>query len=151
MDVREGGLDHPDVVALLQLHFDDMLAHSPCGSCHFLDLSALAAPDVRFWTMWDGDVLLGCGALKTIGEAHGEIKSMRTAPGALRRGVARALLDHIMAAARTMGLTRLSLETGTGPTFDPAHALYRANGFDYCPPFGSYEATDFNSYMTCVL
>tara|TARA_Y100000815_G_scaffold72632_1_gene61370 strand:- start:562 stop:1017 length:456 start_codon:yes stop_codon:yes gene_type:complete len=145
--VREGRLDHPDVIALLEIHFAAMLANSPPGTCHFLDLSGLAAPGVDFWTVWDGETLLGYGAMKLLAPDHGEIKSMRTTPAALRRGVATALLDHIVTTARERGITRLSLETGTGPEFDAAHALYRRHGFEPCGPFGDYPATDFNSYM----
>ncbi|WP_109809089.1 GNAT family N-acetyltransferase [Sphingosinithalassobacter portus] len=148
MEIRQGGLDHPDVVALLQLHFEAMLANSPPGTCHFLDLSGLAGRDVRFWTVWDGETLLGCGAMKQLAPDHGEIKSMRTTPAALRRGVATALLVHIMTDARQRGICRLSLETGTGPEFEAAHALYRRHGFEACGPFGAYQATDFNTYMT---
>ncbi|QIG81408.1 GNAT family N-acetyltransferase [Stakelama tenebrarum] len=151
MEIRQGGLDHPDVIALLELHFAGMLANSPCGSCHFLDLSGLATPDVTFWTIWDGETLLGCGAVKEIAPDHGEIKSMRTAPAALRRGVGRKMLAHILKTAGERGYARLSLETGTGAAFDAAHALYRAHGFEACGPFGDYVASEFNVFMTKVL
>lgn len=151
MEIREGGLDHPAVIDLLRLHFESMLANSPPGTCHFLDLSGLAADDVTFWTVWDGTAVLGCGALKLLDRAHGEVKSMRTAPAALRRGVAAALLTHIVATAQARGLERLSLETGTGDSFDAAHALYARHGFTDCPPFGAYQASDFNRFMTRTL
>lgn len=151
MEIRRGGLDHPDVIALLETHFEAMLAASPPGTCHFLDLSKLRGPDVHFFTAWDGDDLLGSGAFQQIGERHGEIKSMRTNKRALRRGVAAALLAHIESEAREAGIERLSLETGTGPAFEAAHALYRRFGYDYCEPFGDYEATEFNSYMTRLI
>lgn len=141
-------LDHPAVVALLQRHFDSMLAHSPRGTCHFLDLSGLAAPDVTFFTLWYGETLLGCGALKAIDTGHGEVKSMRTADAALRRGVAATLLAAIIEAARAKGMRRLSLETGSGEPFAAAVALYLRHGFDWCEPFGDYEATPFNRFMT---
>ncbi|HCB75907.1 MAG TPA: GNAT family N-acetyltransferase [Sphingomonas bacterium] len=148
MQLRDGLLDHPAVVALLHTHFAGMLAASPPGTCHFLDLDALAAPEVTFVTAWDGDTLLGCGALKALGDGQGELKSMRTAASALRRGVAAAILTHLIERARAAGMTRLYLETGTGPAFDAAEALYRRHGFAPCGPFGDYRATDFNRYMT---
>ena len=129
MEIRAGHLDHPQVVALLEQHFAGMLASSPPGSCHFLDFSGLAAPDVTFWTVWDGETLLGMGALKELDPAHGEIKSMRTTPAALRRGTAAFLLQHIVETADRRGYRRLSLETGSGDSFLPAHALYRRFGF----------------------
>jgi putative acetyltransferase len=151
MEVRVGGLDHPAVVALLHEHFAGMLAASPPGTCHFLDLSKLAVPEVTFLTCWDGDDLLGCGAFKRIEDGHGEVKSMRTAQGALRRGVATLLLTAIIQRARADGLTRLSLETGTGPSFAAAEALYQRHEFEPCGPFADYEDTPFNRYMTRVI
>lgn len=152
MDVREGGLDHPQVVALLQLHLDSMHAHSPPDSVHALDTSRLQQPDIRFWTAWDGAQLLGCAALREIDAAHGEIKSMRTDPEHLRRGTGAALLRHILQVARERGYTRLSLETGTGPAFEAAHGLYRQFGFTDCAPLAGYPAADpFSRFMTRVI
>ncbi|PCD04265.1 GNAT family N-acetyltransferase [Sphingomonas spermidinifaciens] len=151
MDLRDGQLEHPAVVALLREHFAGMLAASPPGTCHFLDLAALAAPEVTFVTAWEGETLLGCGALKALGDGHGELKSMRTAAAALRRGVAAAILTHLIDRARAAGITRLSLETGTGPAFAAAEALYLRHGFTPCGPFADYEATEFNRYMTRAL
>jgi putative acetyltransferase len=151
MEIREGQLDHPAVVALLHAHFAAMLEHSPAGMTHFLDLSALAAPEVTFLTAWEDGALLGCGALKALGGGHGELKSMRTAAAALRRGVASVILTALIDRAQTAGLTRLSLETGTGSAFTAAEALYLRRGFEPCGPFGDYEATGFNQYMTRAL
>lgn len=148
MELRDGRLEHPAVVALLHEHFAGMLAASPKDMTHFLDLGALAAPEVTFVTAWESETLLGCGALKVLGGGEGELKSMRTAASALRRGVASAILTHLIERARAAGMTRLNLETGTGPAFDAAEALYRRHGFVPCAPFGDYEATDFNRFMT---
>lgn len=148
MELHDDRLDHPAVVALLHEHFAGMLAASPKDMTHFLDLSALAAPEVTFVTAWEGETLLGCGALKALGGGEGELKSMRTATTALRRGVASAILMHLIGRAREAGMTRLNLETGTGPAFAAAEALYRRHGFAPCGPFGDYEATDFNRFMT---
>lgn len=151
MDIREGGLDDPRVVALLNAHFANMLANSPKDSTHFLDLTALAGPGVTFWTAWDGDDLLGCGALKQLDTAHGEIKSMRTAAEHLRRGTGAALVSHILQAARARGYKRLSLETGSGEAFEPAHALYRQFGFTECAPFADYKADPFSRFLSRVV
>lgn len=151
MDLREGGLDHPAVIALLEEHFAGMLANSPAGSCHFLDLSGLRGPDITFWTAWEGDALLGCGALKQLDPGQGEIKSMRTASGHLRRGVAAALLERIMETARVRGYRRLSLETGSGESFDAAQRLYRLFGFTECPPFADYRPDPFSRFMSRAL
>ncbi|UYY57648.1 GNAT family N-acetyltransferase [Sphingomonas sp. S2-65] len=152
MEVREGGLDYPQVVALLQLHLDSMRAHSPPDSVHALDTSRLQQPDIRFWAAWDGAQLLGCAALREVDAAHGEIKSMRTHPEHLRRGTGAALLRHILQVARERGYTRLSLETGTGPAFEAAHGLYRQFGFTDCAPLAGYPAADpFSRFMTRVI
>lgn len=151
MEIREGGLSDPRVIALLESHFAELLANSPEESTHFLDLSGLAAPDVTFWTAWAGDDLLGCGALKQLDGRHGEIKSMRTARAHLRRGAAAALVEHILATARARGYARLSLETGSGPAFEPAHALYRRFGFAESEPFGSYREDPFSRFYTLAL
>ena len=151
MEIREGGLDDPQVIALLNVHFAGMLANSPKDSCHFLDLSGLRAPGVTFWSAWDGDDLLGCGALKQLDPAHGEIKSMRTSAEHLRRGTGAALVSHILGVSRARGYKRLSLETGSGPTFEPAHALYRQFGFTECAPFADYKEDPFSRFMSRVL
>ena len=152
MHILEGGLDEPQVIDLLNLHFAGMLANSPEGSCHFLDLSGLKAPDVTFWSVWEGEELLGCGALKQLDTGHGEIKSMRTRPEHLGKGVGAHMLQRIMATARERGYRRLSLETGSAPSFDPAIALYRKFGFSDCGAFAGYPADDpFSRFMTRVL
>ena len=136
---------------LLAEHLAGMAEQSPPESIHALNLDGLRAPDITFWTAWDGDDLCGFGALKELSPAHGEIKSMRTALAHLRKGVAAALLAHIIEEARRRKYERLSLETGSGPGFDAAHALYRRFGFENCGPFASYRDDPFSRFMTLVL
>lgn len=137
-----------EIRALLETHFAAMLANSPKDSCHFLDFDGLNASDVTFWSIWDGNSLAGCGALKEIDCGHGEIKSMRTHRDYLRKGAASAMLDHIIATAKKRGYTRLSLETGSSYSFEPALALYTRNGFVPCPPFAGYSLDPFSIFMT---
>jgi putative acetyltransferase len=151
MELRDGGLDHPAVQALLRLHLSGMADHSPPDSIHALDLSGLTGPDITFWSVWDGDAAVGFGALKMLEPGHGEVKSMRTAPAYLRQGVAAAVLDRIIATARERGYTRLSLETGSGPAFTAAHMLYRRHGFVECGPFGAYRPDPFSRFMSLAL
>ncbi|WP_439567119.1 GNAT family N-acetyltransferase [Sphingopyxis sp.] len=146
--IVEDDLSGAAIRALLEQHFAGMLANSPAGSCHFLDFDGLNAADVTFWSIHDGDALAGCGALKLLDAAHGEIKSMRTADAFLRRGVAARMLDHIIAEAKRRGLTRLSLETGSGATFAAAIALYHRYGFADCEPFAEYKPDPFSRFMT---
>lgn len=148
-------LDQPsraDVRALLEAHLRDMHAQSPPGSVHALDVTRLQAPNIHFWTARDADgALLGCAALKLLGAGHGEIKSMRTPQELRRRGVGRALLAHLIAQARALGLARLSLETGAQAAFAPAQALYQRFGFGYCEPFADYRPDPHSVFMTLAL
>lgn len=116
-----------------------------------LDLSGLRDPAVTLWSIWDGGDLLGMGALKQLDAAHGEIKSMRTAPDQLRRGAAATMLDHLLAEARARGYRRISLETGSTAAFAPARALYERIGFTETGPFADYTDTGFSRYYTLVL
>lgn len=141
----------PEIAALLQAHLDAMHAHSPAESVHALDLDKLRQPDITFWTAWDGASLLGCGALKAHDANFGEIKSMRTDAAHLRKGVAAAILDVIIEAARSRHYERLCLETGTGAPFEPAHRLYERYGFADCGPFADYTYDPFSRYMTLKL
>lgn len=151
MHIRVDDLTHPAVHALLQEHLDDMHALSPRESVHALDLDRLRDPAITFWTAWDGDTLLGCGALKALDDTHGEIKSMRTPRAARRRGAGRAILLHVLAEARVRGYTRVSLETGSMAAFEPAHRLYEAAGFSRCGPFGDYRPDRHSVFMTLEL
>jgi putative acetyltransferase len=148
MNIIIDDLTHPAVLALLNEHLADMHAYSPPESVHALDHDELRAPDVTFWTAWEGEELLGCGALKELDARHGEIKSMRTSRSQLRRGVAAAMLQHIVGVARERGYDRLSLETGSGGPFDAALRFYEKHGFEYCEPFADYVLDPFSRFMT---
>lgn len=138
-----GNLDHPDVVALLQLHLDSAHANSPAEMVHALDLSALRDRHVTFWSVWDGEGLAGMGALKRIDDARAEIKSMRVVPDRLRRGIGAAMLDHLLREARARGFAWVGLETGGNDAFAPARAMYERAGFAPCEGFGDYQVGEF--------
>ena len=146
-EIREDDLSGEATRALLTLHLAGMHAHSPPGSVFALDLSGLQVPEITVWSAWERNTLLGIGALKVLDPHTGEIKSMRTHPEHLRRGVAAALLEHIIGEARRRGFERLSLETGSGPAFEPALALYRGRGFANGERFGDYTQTAFNQFL----
>ena len=151
MDFREGNLDDPRVADLVREHLTRARAETAVGSSHALDLSGLRAPDVTFWSAWEGDALAGVGALRTLDPTHGEVKSMYTAEAMRGRGVGGAILRHIMGEARKQGMTRLSLETGSWPYFEPARALYRRHGFVECPPYAHYRPDPNSVFMTLEL
>ncbi|HUD30589.1 MAG TPA: GNAT family N-acetyltransferase [Novosphingobium sp.] len=139
------------VLALLQLHLDEMHQWSPPESVHAMPAERLRQPDVAFFSAWDGDALAGCGAIKHLDDGHGELKSMRVAPAYRGRGVGRAILLRLLEEARSRGYARVSLETGRPEPFVPAQSLYRAHGFAECPPFGDYVSDDFSMCMTLDL
>lgn len=151
MDLRRDDLSGPEVQALLAEHVAEMHRISPPGSVHALDLEGLRRPEITFWTAWRGAALLGCGALKELDPLHGEIKSMRTARDHRREGVARALLEHLLAEAEARGYARLSLETGAQEAFAPARALYAAYGFRPCPPFAHYRDDPNSVFLSRLL
>ena len=150
-DIRVDDLSGETTRALLAAHLTGMHQNSPPGHVFALDLSGLRAPNVTVWSAWDGPALVGIAALKELGDGTGELKSMRTHPRHLRKGVATALLEHIIGEARRRGLGRLSLETGSGRAFEPALALYRKRGFRDGEAFAAYRRSDFNQFLHLVL
>ena len=148
MHIINGNFDHPAIRDLLAFHFADLRTTAPPESCHVLPIDAMRVPELHFFAAWQDEELLGFGAVKDLGDGTGEIKSMRTAEAGLRKGVGQAMLDHLIAHARTLGLSRLSLETGSMEFFIPARALYAKNGFTVCPPFGDYQPDPNSVFMT---
>jgi putative acetyltransferase len=148
MIIRPDDVRGPEMARLIREHLRNMHLHSPPESVHALGLEALRQPGITVWSAWEGAELLGCGALKALDPSHGEIKSMRTATPHLRKGVAAAMLAHIMDEARRRNFTRLSLETGSMAAFEPARALYARFGFEECGPFGDYVADPYSVFMT---
>jgi putative acetyltransferase len=151
MIIINGGLDDSRVQRLLTHHFIAARAETAPDSAHALDLIGLKSPEVHFWSAWDGEIVVGIGALKRLSKIHGEIKSMHTELDYRRKGVGRAMLRHIIAEARKMGFSRLSLETGSWPYFGPARELYSRHGFVECQPFGSYAVDPNSVFMTLEL
>jgi len=151
MNIVPGNLDDPRVIDLLHIHLAHSRAETAPGSAHALDLTGLKAPAITFWTVWDEEVLLGCGALKRLSAEHGEVKSMHTVESERRNGIGSAMLRHIIAAARVRAMSRLSLETGSWDYFRPARALYRKHGFVECAPFGDYLPDPNSVFMTLDL
>jgi putative acetyltransferase len=151
MQIARADLVDPGVQALIALHQQAMLAGSPPGLSFALDLSGLQADDITVWEVRAEGRVAAIGALKRLDDRRGEVKSMRTHPDFLRRGLAAALLETIIAHARAEGLTVLSLETGSGPAFEPALALYRRRGFANGEAFGDYALTNFNQCLHLAL
>ena len=151
MRIVSGDFDNAAIRDLLAHHFADLRTTAPPESCHVLPIDAMRVPELHFFAAWEDGVLLGFGAVKDLGDGTGEIKSMRTAADGQRKGVGQAMLDHLIAHARSLGLSRLSLETGAMDFFIPARALYAKNGFTECPPFGDYQPDPNSVFMTRVI
>ena len=151
MKIIVDDLRGPEIAALLESHLDLMRSQSPPESVHALDLDSLRRPEITFWTAWQGEALLGCGALKQMENGEGEIKSMHTAKIARGKGIAAKLLNHLEDHARSNGLTCLNLETGSQDGFAPARMLYSKFGYAICPPFGDYAEDPNSTFMTKVL
>ena len=157
--LAEDDLTGSGIAALLRLHLDEMHQWSPPESVHAMPIERLRAADVTFWSAWDQDArdddgaerLAGCGALKHLDPAHGELKSMRAHPDYRGRGVGKAILHHLLDQARARGYARVSLETGRPEPFLPARRLYESHGFAECPPFGDYVSDDFSICMSRAL
>jgi len=149
--IKTDDLSSPKIAELLAEHLRDMYEQSPPGSVHALDLDDLRKPGIAFWSVWSGDDLVGCGALKELDETHGEIKSMRTANKFRGKGAGKLMLRHITDEARSRGYKRLSLETGSMAFFDPARRLYESYGFRYCGPFADYVLDPNSVFMTVEL
>jgi putative acetyltransferase len=148
LQIREDDLTGKEIADLLQEHLEHMNEITPPESVHALDLEALRSPNITFWTAWEGNELLGCGALKQLDSSTGEVKSMRTAQDHRRKGVASKMLEHIIKEAKRRGYDRLNLETGALPEFVPARNLYIRYGFEYCSPFAEYIDDPNSVFMT---
>ncbi|MGW7489035.1 GNAT family N-acetyltransferase [Streptomyces sp. NPDC054786] len=151
MHIVVDDLSGPEIAEFLEDHVREMRLITPLESKHALDLDGLRRPEVTFWTGWDNGTVVGCGAIKRLDGTHAEIKSMRTAPACQRSGLASQLLTHMISEAQRMGYGRLSLETGSTEPFEPARALYKKFGFDYCPPFSEYREDPNSVFMTRTL
>lgn len=149
--IRVDDLSGTAIAELLRSHVDSAAANSPKGAAHALKLDELRQASVTLWSAWHGEELAGCAALRELSSTHGEVKSMRTAPAFLRRGVAASLLQHITNVACERGYRRLSLETGNNEAFAAARALYSRFGFEPCAPFGDYVDDGFSTCMTRAL
>jgi putative acetyltransferase len=147
-EVRQDDLTGAAIQALLREHMAGMMSSSPPESVHALPLDALRKPDITFWSVWGNGELCGCGALKSLDEKQGEVKSMRTANKFLRQGAGQAALSQIIRTAQYRRYESLSLETGSTADFKPALALYLRNGFEFCGPFGDYRPDPFSVFMT---
>tara|TARA_B100000963_G_C22252312_1_gene504780 strand:+ start:38 stop:505 length:468 start_codon:yes stop_codon:yes gene_type:complete len=147
----EGNFKHPEVNELLTKHFIELRAASPEGSAHVLDIPGLQVPSIKFWSLWENDQLVGCGALKFLEKKHGEFKSIRVHDHFRNKGNGVKVINHLINEAKKFDIERLSIETGAGKFFEPARRLFRKCNFEPCKPFAHYKE-DINSiYLTKLI
>ena len=149
--IIEGNFDHPDVNELLTKHFIELKATSPEESTHVLDIKGLKDPSIKFWSLWENDNLLGCGALKFLDKEHGEFKSIRIHDKFRQKGNGIKVIEHLISEAKKLNIKRLSIETGAGRFFEPARKLFKKCLFEPCKPFAHYEEDVNSIYLTKLI
>ena len=147
----EGNFDNPDVNALLNKHFIELRSVSPAGSTHVLDIAGLKDKSIKFWSLWENNEIIGCGALKFLEKGHGEFKSIRVADNFRKKGNGKKIINHLIEESKKLSIKKISLETGAGEFFKPARELFILCGFKVCKPFAHYKE-DINSvYMLSLI
>ena len=147
----EGNFDNSDVNDLLKKHFIELRSVSPAGSTHVLDIDGLKDPSIKFWSLWEENKLVGCGALKFLEKNHGEFKSIRVADEFKKKGAGERIINHLIQEAKKLKISKLSIETGAGEFFLPARKLFSKFGFKKCPPFAHYREDPNSCYYTLSL
>ena len=147
----EGNFDNLEVNNLLKKHFIELRSVSPAGSTHVLDIEGLKNPSIKFWSLWENNELVGCGALKFLEKKHGEFKSIRVADNYRKKGIGEKIIDHLIEEAKKLEVSKLSIETGAGNFFLPARKLFSKFGFKKCPPFAHYKIDPNSCYFTLDL
>ena len=147
----EGNFDNPEVNELLKKHFVELRSVSPEGSTHVLDTNGLKDPSIKFWSLWENNKLIGCGALKFLEKNHGEFKSIRVADEFRNKGIGERIINHLIEEAKKLKISKLSIETGAGDFFLPARNLFSKFGFKTCPPFAHYKNDPNSCYFTLDL
>ena len=147
----EGNFDHPEVNELLTKHFIELRSASPEGSAHVLDIIGLKIPSIKFWSLWEDEKLLGCGALKFLENGHGEFKSIRVHDNFRNKGNGIKVINHLIDEAKKLKIKRLSIETGAGKFFEPARKLFKDCNFELTEPFAQYKDDKNSIYLTKLI
>ena len=147
----EGNFDNLEVNDLLKKHFIELRSVSPAGSTHVLDIDGLKDPSIKFWSLWENNKLIGCGALKFLEKSHGEFKSIRVADEFRKKGIGERIINHLIEEAKKLEISKLSIETGAGEFFAPARKLFNKFGFKKSEPFAHYKVDPNSCYFTLDL
>ena len=144
----EDNFDDPQVNELLTKHFIELRSVSPAGSTHVLDIQGLKDQSIKFWSLWENDELIGCGALKFLDENHGEFKSIRVADKFRKKGTGEKIFDYLIKKVKEIGIKKISIETGSGKYFEPARKLFKKFNFQLCKPFAHYKDDPNSCFYT---
>ena len=147
----EGNFDNLEVNDLLKKHFIELRSVSPAGSTHVLDIDGLKDPSIKFWSLWENNKLIGCGALKFLEKDHGEFKSIRVADEFRKKGIGERIIKHLIDEAKKLEISKLSIESGAGEFFAPARKLFNKFGFKKSEPFAHYKVDPNSCYFTLDL
>ncbi len=147
----EGNFDNLEVNELLTEHFKELKAASPKGSAHVLDIPGLKNPSIKFWSLWENEKLIGCGALKFLKNKHGEFKSIRIHNNFRNKSYGMKIINHLIYEAKKLGIKRISIETGAGKFFEPARKLFKRCNFEVCEPFAHYKEDKNSIYLTKII
>jgi putative acetyltransferase len=147
----EGNFDNSEVLELLNKHFIELRSVSPEGSAHVLDIEGLKDQNIKFWSLWEDNLLMGCGALKFLNKEHGEFKSIRVEDRFRNKDNGIKILKHLIIEAKKLNIKRISIETGTGDFFAPARKLFNKCGFKLCKPFDHYKEDPNSCYMSMLI
>ena len=147
----EGNFDNSEVLELLNKHFIELRSVSPEGSAHVLDIEGLNDQNIKFWSLWEGNLLMGCGALKFLNKEHGEFKSIRVEDRFRKKDNGIKILKHLIFEAKKLNIKRISVETATGDFFTPARKLFNKCGFKLCKPFAHYKEDPNSCYMSMLI
>ena len=147
----EGNFDNPKVYELLSKHFVELRAASPVGSAHVLDIPGLKVSSIKFWSLWQSENLIGCGALKFLDAGHGEFKSIRIHDNFRNKGYGINVINHLINEAKKLNIKKLSIETGAGDFFLPARKLFKKCKFEECQPFAHYKEDVNSVYLTKII
>ena len=147
----EGNFNNPDVNDLLNKHFIELRSVSPAGSTHVLDIAGLKDNTIKFWSLWENNEIIGCGALKFLEKGHGEFKSIRVADNFRKKGTGEKIINHLIKEAKKLDIIKLSVETGAGKFFIPARKLFIKSGFKTCNPFAHYKDDPNSCYFDLEL
>ena len=134
MKTIEGNFDNPEVNQLLKKHFIELRSVSPKGSAHVLDIEGLKVKSIKFWSIYENEKLIGCGALKFLDSVHGEFKSIRVADSFRKKGYGKKVIAILIEKSRQLNIQKISIETGSGEFFLPARKLFKNS--DCCRVLG---------------